>query len=185
MTYGQGPNAYTFGFGFEYGEDEDVRTRAEAFVVGEYTRQLNGPLYAFGLGSYQYDEFSTFEDDAFLGGGLGYRIIATDTQAWRLQAGPGVRYTEDQLGETETEGAALVSSRYYQAFSPTVSLTNDTDAIWSDEAEWTVRNDLGVNIAITDAASTRISYRTDWVENPLPGRERTDNRFGVSLVYGF
>ena len=185
MTYGAGPNAFTFGVGIEYGEDNGTRTESQAFVVGEYARQLNGPLYAFGLGSYQYDEFGTFEDDAFLGGGLGYRIIATPTQTWRVQAGPGVRYTETQAGVEETEAAGLISSRYYQQLSPTLSLTNDTDALYSAEAEWTVRNDFGLNVAIADRASTRISYVTDYVSDPAPGFENTDNRFGVSLVYGF
>ncbi|PRY95050.1 putative salt-induced outer membrane protein [Hasllibacter halocynthiae] len=185
ITYGRGANAYTFGFGIEYGETDDEETKNEAFLVGEYSRQINGPLYAFGLGSYQYDEFGTFEDDLFIGAGLGYRILATPSQTWRVQAGPGARYTETQLGDDETELAGLISSRYYQQLTPTLSLTNDTAALYSDEAQWTLRNDFGLNFAITDRASTRISYVTDYVSDPLPGAESTDNRLGVSLVYGF
>ena len=42
--------------------------------------------------------------------------------------------------------------------SPTRSqLTNDTSVPYPDDADFVVRNDLGVNIVITDRASTRVS----------------------------
>ncbi|MGC1261535.1 MAG: DUF481 domain-containing protein [Jannaschia helgolandensis] len=30
-------------------------------------------------------------------------------------------------------------------------------------------NDFGVNFRMTDTLSTRVSYRTDYTSNPLPG----------------
>jgi putative salt-induced outer membrane protein len=48
-----------------------------------------------------------------------------------------------------------------------------------------VSNDFGVNFKVTDKMSTRISYRTDYNSDPLPGTTATDNTFGVSLIVGF
>lgn len=46
-------------------------------------------------------------------------------------------------------------------------------------------NDFGVNFRVTDARTTRISYRTEFNDDPLPGLSETDNTFGLSLVVGF
>lgn len=60
----------------------------------------------------------------------------------------------------------------------------DTDVLFSDE-DTVVTNDLGFNFKMTDRLSTRVSYRTEWDSDPLPGLKSTDNKLGVSLVYGF
>ena len=65
-----------------------------------------------------------------------------------------------------------------------MSLTNDTD-ILSSSADTVVTNDFGVNFRMTDTLSTRVSYRTDYTSNPLPGLKSTDNTVGLSLVVGF
>ena len=185
LRYGQGQDSHTLGFGIEYGEDDGDRSREELFAVYDYNRSLGERFYVFSLASYRYDDFDTLKHDAFVGIGPGYRVINTRATTWRLQAGPGVRFTEDAFGSDETEVAAIASSRFYTQLTETISMTNDTDVLYSDEAGALVRNDLGVNFAITDRASTRISYRTDYNTDPLPGRDSTDNRLGLSLVYGF
>ena len=45
-----------------------------------------------------------------------------------------------------------------------------------------INNDLGVNFKMSDAFSTRVSYLTEYNDSPVI---RTDNKLGVSLVYGF
>lgn len=48
-----------------------------------------------------------------------------------------------------------------------------------------VTNDFGVNFKVTNALSTRVSYRTEWDSDPAPGFDDFDNKLGVSLVVGF
>ena len=45
-----------------------------------------------------------------------------------------------------------------------------------------INNDLGVNFKMSDAFSTRVSYLTEYNDSRAI---RTDNKLGVSLVYGF
>ena len=186
VNIGMGLNSHGLGFAIEYGEADGDTNEEELFLVYDYNRTLAGPLYAFALASYAYDDFGTLEDDAFLGGGLGYRIFSEPDLAWRVQAGIGARYTDDDIrGDETTDPAAIIGSRFFYGFSDTVSLTNDTDILYSDEAGTLLRNDFGVNFAITDRASTRISYRTDYNSDVADGLDSTDNRLNVSLVYGF
>ena len=184
FRYGNGPWNHTFGFAVELAEDNDVRNKEEAFATYDVNRYFNENFYLFGLGSVRYDDFDSNRYDAFLGFGPGYRVLNEENQTWRVQAGPGVRYIEDQVGNDSTEVAGIVSSRYYFAFNENVFLTNDTDVLFSDE-DTLVTNDLGVSFRVTDAISTRVSYRTEWDSNPLAGFDDTDNSLGVSLVYGF
>ncbi|AMY70224.1 DUF481 domain-containing protein [Frigidibacter mobilis] len=184
LRYGQGLWNHTIGFGIEYGEDDGEKTKKELFAVYDANYSLTDRFYVFGLARAQFDDYAPFKQDAFLGFGPGYRIINTTQTAWRVQAGPGIRYVKDQLDEDDTEVAFIASSRLFHAFNETVFLTNDTDILSSD-AGTLVSNDLGLNFAMTDTLSTRISYRTDYNDEAVEGTKKTDNRLGVSLVMGF
>ena len=184
FRYGNGPWNHTLGFAGEFSEDNDIRNKEEVFATYDANRYFSDRFYMFGLGSIRYDDFASNRYDAFLGFGPGYRIVNTDQMTWRIQAGPGARYIEDQLGDDTTEVAGIASSRFYYKFSETMFLTNDTDILVSDE-NTAATNDLGVNFKMSDRLATRFSYRTEYDSDPLPGLESTDNTLGVSLVYGF
>ena len=190
VRYGGETINQTIGFALNFGEatnqatGNSFTTEEEVFVVYEANRYFTEDFYGFALGSYRNDDFDTLQDDAFLGVGVGYRVVNTPRFAWRLQAGPGVRYTQDQLGEEETEVAGIAASRFFFQFAENISLSNDTDVLYSDEAGTLVRNDFGVNFEVSERLTTRISYRTDYNSDPLENRESTDNRLGVALVFG-
>ncbi|UWQ20469.1 YdiY family protein [Jannaschia sp. W003] len=184
MTYGVGQFSHSFGLAAEFGEANGTRNEEKFFATYEGTRAFTPALYAFGTGRFEYDGFATVERDAFLGGGLGYRILNTPQAAWRVQAGPGIRYTDLASGTDETEGAGILSSRFFYGLTDAVSLTNDTDVLTSD-INTLVTNDFGVNFRVSDNLSTRVSYRTEYNDDPLPGFRNADNTLGVSLVVGF
>lgn len=184
FRYGNGPWNHTVGFAGEFSEDNGVRNKEEMFATYDVNRYFTEQFYLFGLGSVRYDGFATNEWDAFLGFGPGYRIINRPDMTWRVQAGPGVRYIEDQVGADTTEVAGIASSRFYYKFTEAMFLTNDTDILASDN-DTIATNDLGVNFKMSDRLATRVSYRTEYNSDPLPGLKNTDNTLGVSLVYGF
>lgn len=180
----------TLGFGLEFGEGTDpatgesFTTEEEVFLVYEANRDFTPRIYGFGLGSYRNDDFDTLQQDAFLGVGPGVRIINSQNLAWRVQAGPGVRWTETFDGEEETEVAGIAASRFFYRFRDNISLSNDTDVLFSDDAGTLVNNDFGVNLELSERVTTRISYRTDYNSEAGDDTESTDNRLGVSLIFG-
>ena len=184
FRYGNGPWNHTFGLGYEYGQANDVVDEENAFLVYDVNRYINESFYVFGLGSLQYDKFASNKYDAFLGVGPGYRILNSDEVSWRIQAGPGVRYVEDQAGNDNTETAGIASSRFYYKFSELVFLTNDTDVLYSD-TNTVATNDLALNYKLSDSFSTRFSYRTEYNSDPLTGLDKYDNKVGAAIVYGF
>ncbi|MCB2109589.1 MAG: DUF481 domain-containing protein [Defluviimonas sp.] len=183
-TLRNGDWSQSVGFAFTFGEANKVKNEENAFVVYDLTRSFSDRFYAFGVARLEVDDFASNKKDAFLGFGPGYRIINEDNVAWRVQVGIGARYTELQNGTNDTNAAGILSSRLFYRISPTVFLTNDTDVLGSD-VNTLVTNDIGLSVAMNKALSTRISYRTEYDTDPLPGRKNTDNKLNVSLVYGF
>ena len=168
-----------------------------AFALGRLTTDgLAGDVDGLSDDETFADLDGDLKRDAFFGVGPGYRIINNDTTAWRVQAGVGIRYTKefnvlttdplDPLAGTgefnsETEVGYIVSSRFYHKFNDQFFLTNDTDYLTSDVND-VATNELGLNFRMSDAFSTRVSYKTEYTSTEDP---RTDNTLGVSMVYGF
>ncbi|MFN3276431.1 MAG: YdiY family protein [Paracoccus sp. (in: a-proteobacteria)] len=195
VNYNQGQFAQSVGVSIEFGEnDSGERDTEETQAIYDAQYYFNDQLYAFALGSLKVDGLvdgdnrpTDLRRDGFLGFGPGYRIINTQDTAWRVQAGVGIRYqqTGAAFGNDEgsdTEIGYIASSRLYHRFNDTIFLTNDTDYLGSKDAQDRVTNELGVNFRVSDQLATRMSYRTEYVED----REtRTDNRLGIAVVYGF
>ncbi|ABL69651.1 MULTISPECIES: DUF481 domain-containing protein [Paracoccus] len=209
LSSNQGRFSQSVGILLEYGENNAGDTDTEkTYVIYEGMYDINDRFYGFALGRLTTDALAndpvslgtdeSFADldgrlkrDAYFGVGPGYRVINTDTTAWRVQAAVGVRYTKavdviDPVAEsyeynTETEVGYLLSSRFYHRINDQFFITNDTDYLTSD-ANDTATNELGLNFKMTDAFATRISYKTEYVSDRAT---RTDNTLGVSLVYGF
>lgn len=201
VSFNQGNFAQSVGLGIEFGENaQGLKDKEKVNAIYDAQYYFNDAAYAFALGRLTVNGLVDGEDelgapdaseladlrrDGFLGFGPGYRVIANDATAWRVQAGVGVRYTQtgqqfiDDTSSTET--GYIASSRFYHKFNDNIFVTNDTDYLSSD-ANDVATNQFGVNFRVSDQLATKISYTTEYVSD----REiRTDNTLGVSLVYGF
>ncbi|MFN4130855.1 MAG: YdiY family protein [Paracoccaceae bacterium] len=195
VNYNQGQFAQSVGVSIEFGEnDNGERDTEETQAIYDAQYYFNDQLYAFALGSLKVDGLvdgdnrpTDLRRDGFLGFGPGYRIINTQDTAWRVQAGVGIRYQQTGAAYANDEGSDteigyIASSRLYHRFNDTIFLTNDTDYLASKDAQDRLTNELGVNFRVSDQLATRMSYRTEYVED----RDiRTDNRLGIAVVYGF
>lgn len=185
LRYAQGPFVQTLGVALDFADDNGVKTKEDVFAVYDGNYYFNDQLYAFILGRVETDGLANATNenkvDGFIGVGPGYRIVNTPDVTWRVQAGVGVSYLKDGADNSETETGYIASSRAYYRFSDAVFGTMDTDILKSDSA-LRINNDLGVNFQVSDQFSTRISYLTEYNDSRAI---RSDNKVGLSLVYGF
>ncbi len=195
LGFFDGVNGHKLALSYVYGEDDaGVTTEDSLFATYDYTRDFSTNFFGFAKIQAQYDgeaEDGAFEDDAFVGFGVGYRIFNSPDMQWSVQAGPGYRVANlsDPEGVFDTvtdfdEAALSLSSDYYTRISPTVFVTNDTD-ILSSESDTSVINELGLNVSMTDQLALRTSLLTEYHTDPLGDADDTDNTFGLSLVYTF
>lgn len=204
VSYNQGPWAQSVGLLIEFGEDDDgYKDQKDVSAIYDAQYYFDDRFYAFALGRFTVnglvdgwdnrddslrdpDEDDNLRRDGFLGVGPGYRIINNETTTWRVQAGLGVRYTQTgaqhMADDSETEMGYIASSRVYHRFNDMIFITNDTDYLGSSDANDVITNELGVNFRMTDALATRVSYHTEYQEDRAI---RTDNKLGLSVVYGF
>ena len=162
-----GVNGHEVKLSYSYFDAEDDADDLNRLLAGyDYTRDFSDTFYGFGTAVVAYDEDDSFETDAFIGAGVGYRVFNTPDVQWSIQAGPGYRYLETADGEEIDEAALSVSSNYYNRISPDLFITNDTDVIASDRDTY-VTNDFGVTVSderpmlwiATPSVSSRVSAR--------------------------
>ncbi len=185
LSYAQGNFVQTIGAALDFAEDSAGKTKEDIFAVYDANYYFDQSFYGFVLARIQSDGLAStageVRRDGFIGFGPGYRIVNTPDMTWRVQAGIGQSYLQDGLQNSVTETGYLAASRFYYKFNDNIFMTNDTDVLSSDAA-LRVNNDLGVNFRVTDAVSTRISYLTEYNDSRAI---RSDNKLGVSLVFGF
>lgn len=184
LDYVDGSDGYALAISYAYGANAGV-TNEQSLIYGvEYTRDINSGVFAYGKLQGSVDAFSTVASDTFVGFGAGYRIHNDQKTQWSLQAGPGYRFTDlAAVAAVDVQEAAFsLSSDYATVLSNSVTLTNDTDLIWS-ASDTALFNDLALSVAMSDALALRTSVATEYHSTPGGGAATTDNTFGVSLVY--
>lgn len=185
LRYASGPMIQTIGLVMDFAESGSVKTKEDVFAVYEANYYFNDTFYGFALGRVKSDGLAALatdvKTDAFIGFGPGFRLVNTPDMAWRLQAGIGVSYLEDGLGNSDTETGYIASSRFFVKLGDAIFATNDTDVLKSDSA-LRINNDLGLNFKMTETFATRVSYLTEYNDSRAV---RSENKLGVSLVYSF
>lgn len=185
FRFASGPFVQNIGLAMEFAESAGSVTKQDVFGVYDGNYYFNQSFYGFVLGRVESDGLATMSDqikqDVFLGIGPGYRVVNTEQMTWRVQAGLGISYLEDGTGDKTREPGAIVSSRFYYAFSDKIFATNDTDILRTDSS-LRVNNDFGINFQVSDAMATRLSYMTEYNDSRAI---QSDNQIGVSLVVGF
>ena len=173
----------------DYGETDGAETKNRVFLGTNLDRQINDRLFGFGQLSYEADEFSGFESRIFVGGGLGYEVLASDATQWTVRGGPGLKIDEIEAtlttpASTEESFAATAQSNFAHAFNDNVAFTNDTTALYA-ETSTQIGNVAAITASLTDTLSARVSFEVRHETDPVVGFEDTDTISRVSLVYGF
>lgn len=185
LRFAQGRTVQTIGAVLQVSETEGARTKEDVFGVYDFNYYFTDNFYGFALARVESNGLAVAADetrtDGFVGFGPGYRIVNRPDLTWRVQAGIGVSYLEDGVGDSETEMGYIASSRFFYQFTETMFVTNGTDVLKSDSA-LRVNNDLGLNYKLTDAFSMRLSYLSDYNDSRAI---RTDNTVGLALIYSF
>ena len=201
LRYGSfdGVNSYDVNLAYVYGETDEVKTTDRLLGGVDYRRMFGQSFFGYAQGDFFIDNCadSCFGDgetladrlndrqrDVFVGFGVGYRIYNTDQIQWSVQAGPGYRFIDTVGNEEIDEVAASVSSNLFYAFNPNISLTNDTDIIYSEELT-TVSNDLAVSVALGNNLSLRTSYQVSFDDKDDDIFEDGSSILGASIVYNF
>jgi putative salt-induced outer membrane protein len=173
--------------GFVRQEANGVVSARSLASLERASRVLSTRLQAFGQHAYLRDLFAGVENRNSVEGGLSYLLV---------QAGPQTLFVDGSLGylnEDRTVGPGLsnpiagAGTRYKFKFSETSDLTDDLAASFdlAEDGTWRLNHVIALTARIASAFSLKVSNQLRFVDEPVPGFERTDTITSAALVVGF
>lgn len=141
-------------------------------------------LYAFGLGQYEHNRFSGYDDRVTAGGGLGYGVVDGPRFKLDLEGGPALRYTDaiDALDTTRFVGRA--SMRFKWQITPTLQLAQDS-AVYLEEGDSNATASTSLDTKLIGALKARFSYNVQYEDDARPGANSIDTQSRATFVYSF
>lgn len=178
----------------DYRRQDGATSREQFLAKYEPRYQINDRLFAFGLAQFERDSRQGYSARYSVSGGLGYRVIDTDTMELSVQAGPAYRITEFNDGTSTSRLAALAGLDFDWQLSEAIKLTQDANStvetggqalVIIDSSNTSFTATTGLEASITDALRARLSWAIEYDSNPSAGAESTDTLTRFTLIYGF
>jgi putative salt-induced outer membrane protein len=193
-----GPWKHAFHLGGLYGESAGIVSAERWDTSWQSNYDLTPQLYTFGGLRYQRDMFSGFQYQESLTGGLGYKILDTDTTKLDVQAGAGYKRLRPEDLIKDTDGAVVqripltaesgaigtLGVNYSQALTGTTTLT-DKLLIESGSSDTLTTNALAVAVKVSAKLALSVGYTVTDNSKPPAGLKRIDTLETVNLVYAF
>ncbi len=141
--------------------------------------------YAYGRLAYEEDEFSGFDYRLFAGAGLGHYIADSDPFKWKVEGGPGFRYSPiDDTREIKKEFAAYGATELDWVIRPGVTFEQDVNVTWT-ELTTTLQSVSSLTTEVVEGLSTGVAFEYRYETDPPAGRVKTDTIARASVIYGF
>jgi len=167
----------------DYQRSEGVTTREQYLASYEVNYKITDRLFAFALGQYERDSFQGFSARYAASGGLGYDVLI-DGPTLSVKAGPAWRRTELVGGVTTNDIAGLAALDFDWDIAENLTFTQDASAFIQSGSS-TFISDTGLQAAMSDAISVRLSYTVEHDTDPPAGAVRTDTLSRITVIYGF
>ncbi|MFT3754656.1 MAG: DUF481 domain-containing protein [Pseudoxanthomonas sp.] len=174
-----------FGAAFLYSKSDDVESARRYEIFGTSGYRLGDRSYVFGSLRNERDHFATYEYQWTAAAGYGYEAIKNDATHLTFEIGPGYRWSklqDVQVHENE------VIARGFMDFGHQLTATTsiyDTLLIEAGKDNTFAKNDLGIQVAMTDALALKAGLEVRHNTDVLPGTKKTDTLTTVNVVYGF
>lgn len=160
-------------------------TSSESYDLnGQSDYSLTDTNYLFGTVDYLRNTFASYRRRTTEVLGVGWRVLATDTQQVDIEVGGGARQTHFTDNTNETEFIEHLSAGYLWKFT---DKSNFSETLTLDHGAFNTYlqsvTALTTNLAGNFALS--VSYTINNNSHPLAAFKHTDTITSVSLVYTF
>lgn len=178
----------------DYQRSRGITSREQYFASYEPRYQIGERLFAYGLGQFESNRFQGFDARYAVSGGLGYKVVESDSLQVSVKGGPAFRHTEFVSGDQESSLAALLGFDFDWTFAEGLKLTQDANAVAEAGGQavaliggpsTTLSLVTGLDAKVSDRITTRFSYALDYDSDPPPNAVSTDTLTRFTLVYGF
>lgn len=170
---------------FDLGRSNDETSQKRWGASYKLDYNFSDRTYLYGRFSYDEDQFSGFDYRLFAGGGLGHYFFEGDPFSWKVEAGPGFRFSPIS-GSTmeESELAVYGATEIDWLLSEDLKFEQDVNATWT-EPTTTIQSVTAVTTQIWGSISAGVSFEYRYETDPPEDRKKTDTITKASLIYGF
>lgn len=185
-----GDNRYAGKAAYNYTTDraKDSTSQDNRSLDLEYNRFVDERLYLLGNAGYLADEIKKLDARTTLGVGAGYQIEDTETFDWTAEA--GVSFVDEDFAVDAADAdyaAGRLATGIGWVINEQVDYAQDVTFLQSlDESDdQIVTNDSRVNVSLSESMIASLQYVLDYDNTPVPGADRDDHRFIVTVGWTF
>ena len=178
----------------DYQRSNGITSREQFLFAYEPQYQIKDELFAYGLAQFERNRVLGFPGRYALSGGIGYQVANSNDVKLSVKAGPALRMTDFESGDSETRLAALFGFDFDWKIADRLTFTQDSNMVAETGSQATVIVDstrttlnliTGLDAKVSDRLSSRVTYTVDYDSKPPVGRDTTDTVTRLTLVYGF
>ena len=148
--------------------------------------KLTDRIFVFGQNQYLRDEFKNIDYLLAPTGGVGYKIIDTDTTKFGVDGSVGVVWEKNPGVDVNTSGALVTGEKLTHALTDNTTLSQTFMGLWKTADLEDALFTFGVSIAASMSTRTQLKVEAlDTFKNkpPLPTIKANDVAVLVSIVY--
>ena len=168
-------------------ETEGVTTAERYFTEFRLDYQVNPRLYSFAKLNWLQDEPAGIDTRYTLGAGVGYHFLTDEKHELRGEA--GLDYTDEEYVDNTADDylALRLFGMYGYNFNDKNRFTQSLEYLpdLGDFDNYLFNSVTAFTSAISDVFSLKTSYEVNYNNEPPTGFEKTDTRFGITLVASF
>ncbi|WP_428409212.1 DUF481 domain-containing protein [Hyphococcus sp.] len=170
---------------FDYGESNNLTNQKRWGLSYKLDYNFTDRTYAYARVAYDEDDFSGFDYRLFGGAGLGHYFAKSEEFTWKLEGGPGYRYSPiDDTREIESELAVYAATELDWLIREGVKFEQDFNTTWTSPTT-TFQSITSLTTQLWGDISTGLSFEYRYETDPPLGRVNTDTIAKASLIYGF
>jgi putative salt-induced outer membrane protein len=179
-----------------YGRSREIESAQRWDARYQLDHFIRANTFWFLSGRYEDDRYSGFAYQGTVSAGFGRKFF--DTELTKLQGQIGVGYRSLRLeelirdendevfdripGERQSDGVVNVSVTFEHSFNENTKILNSL-LVESGESNTATRNDLALQIKMTEVLAVALGLSVRNNSEPLPGLKNTDTLTTVNLVY--
>ncbi|MEM6415875.1 MAG: DUF481 domain-containing protein [Pseudomonadota bacterium] len=167
------------------GEANDQLNQKRWGMSYKVDRSLKEKIYTFTRFSYDEDEFSGYDYRLFAGAGAGYFITKQERRKWRVEAGPGFRYSPiDDNTEIEQEIAFYAATTADWEIREGIKFKENARVTYTNLSS-TFEATTTLSVPVWEQVTTGLSFYYRFETDPPFERENTDTVLSATLGYDF
>jgi len=176
----------------QYGSAEDIETKKKYLIEANYDYAFTDTFAFNYLAGYKSDIFAGFDYQMYTGPGAKYQAIKTKKHD--LSVTGNILYSQDNYHVPNANGDDTNDYTGYRAqgiylwniinnlkFTQELGIRGDFD----NSENYFVNSKTALTTKISDIFSAGISYKIDYVNQPLPGLDNKDTTFTANLIMDY